>query len=280
MAKPERFFIWHFSFFSDLPAQLLNLFEHFHFLGGISCFIVAGGISTADLRSYTAEVMIGDLGTKKLPNVPRNIQASSLVLHNGHILLCGGGGQGNDKECLELHHGTWRRQYSALNQRRYEHSGVPTQTATFLFGGFHSSNTYEYLPKDSNTWLMGKTKIPGGFCFGSAISVKSEQEIWLIGGESTGKRILSFSIKDHTFQELPFKLKQRRYLPKCTFIPNTSKIMITCNNLNTTDILDAKNGSIITRPIHSSKSFYCLGTVTINDKDRLHSDHHLSGRWK
>ena len=79
------------------------------------------------------------------------------------------------------------------------HSIVATQEATYVFGGASSNKTYEYLPKDSTTWYMGKTEIPGlGFHRGCAIAVKSEQEIWLIGGWNTEKRILSFNVNDHT----------------------------------------------------------------------------------
>ena len=46
---------------------------------------------------------------------------------------------------------------------------------------------------------MGKTKIPGDFVDGYAITVKSEQEIWLIGGLDTEKKILSFNVNYHTF---------------------------------------------------------------------------------
>ena len=41
--------------------------------------------------------------------------------------------------------------------------------------------------------------IPDGFWDGCAIAVKSEQEIWLIGGYETEKRILRFDVKNHTF---------------------------------------------------------------------------------
>merc|ERR1711902_86147 len=87
--------------------------------------------------------------------------------------------------------------------------------------------SYEYLPKDSTTWLMGKTNIPGGFEGGCAIAVKSDQEIWLIGGVNTKKRILSFDVNEHTFQELPSQLNVGRNGHSCAFIPNTNKVMIT-----------------------------------------------------
>ena len=160
----------------------------------------------------------------QLPFLPKTIMYSSMVLHDGAILLCGG--TNNYQKCLQLDHGTWK-EHSTLNQKRVDHSAVTTQTATFLFGGIFSRETYEYLPKGSSTWLMGKREIPGGFRNGCAIAVKSDQEIWLIGGMFTEKRILSFNVNDHIFKELPYQLNIRRSGHRCAFIPNTKKVMIT-----------------------------------------------------
>ena len=197
-----------------------------------------------------------------------DIFGSSFVIHNGKILVCGG--YGNGKACLQLDRGTWK-EYNALNENRIEHSSVTTQTASFLFGGLSSETTYEYLPKDSNSWLKGKTEIPGGFLSGAAISVKSEQEIWLIGGDSTRQKILSFSVKDHTFQELPLSLKQDKAWTKCANIPNTNKIMIMSKYSTSMELLDTEKGSVITLAATPNSSRYCfgLGVVTITDEDRL-----------
>ena len=157
-----------------------------------------------------------------------------------------------------MDHGTWK-EHSTLNVERIYHSAVTTQTATFIFGGRNSRTTYEYLPKDSTEWLMGKTEIPGrGFSSGCAIAVKSGQEIWLIGGGRTEKRILSFNVERHTFQELPYQLNVGRASHRCAFIPNTNKIMITggysddCHD--STEVLDTEDGSItMASPMNSKR---------------------------
>ena len=211
-----------------------------------------------------------------------------MVLHNGTILLCGGGG--NSQQCLQLDHGLWK-QHSTFNEERIKHSAVNTKTATFLFGGRHggydsnehvfggwlsNGKTFEYLPKDSTTWLMGKTEIPKCFWSGCAISVKSDKEIWLIGGWRTEKRILSFNVKDHTFQELPTQLNAERMAHRCAFIPNTKRIMITGGSnypdgsLNSTEIIDTEDGSVtIASPMNSKRAYHGMGIFTIDGGQRL-----------
>ena len=232
--------------------------------------VIAGGY-----KKSSVEFLIGDLGTKQHPNLPKEIFGSSMVLHNGTILLCGG--EKNKQKCLQLDHGTWKEQ-STLNEERAYHSAVTTQRATFLFGGcgFDSSKTYEYLPKDSNTWLIGKTEIPGGFWAGCAIAVKSDQEIWLIGGEGTEERILSFNVNDHSFQVLPSQLNVGRHGHSCAFIQNTNKVMITGGEdidediLDSTEILDTEDGSVsMASPMNLIRSGHGMGVVTIHGKEKL-----------
>ena len=104
------------------------------FLEKKSCIIAAGGPGSVQ-SIKTVEVIFGDLGTKHLKSLPEGFEASSIVLHDGSILLCGG--YTNRKKCLKLDHGTWK-EHSTLDQERYGHSAVTTQTATFLFGGLYS----------------------------------------------------------------------------------------------------------------------------------------------
>ena len=241
----------------------------FSFTEKISCIIIAGGNNTS------VEVLTGDLGTKQLPNLPEeNHGASMVVLNNGIILLCGGDNNNNEQKCLQSDHGTWKI-HSTLNKGRVQHATVTTQAATFLFGGDLSRTTYEYLPKDSTTWLMGKTRIPGGFSEGGAIAVKSDQEIWLIGGANTEKRILKFNVNDHTFQELSSQLNVGRFGHRCAFITNTNKVMITGgrNNsdiLDSTEILDTEDGSVtMASPMNYKRAYHGIGVVTINSEDRI-----------
>ena len=197
-----------------------------------------------------------------------------MVLHNGSILLCGG------TKALKLDHGTWTN-HSTFHQEKLFHSVETAQTNLFIFGGCDSMTTYEYLLKDSITWLSGKTEIPGGFYHGCAISVKSKQEIWLIGGRgtttATEKRILIFNVNDHTFQVMPFQLNDSRFGHQCAFIPNTNKIMITGGTdshndsvLDSSEVLDTQDGNIImASPMNFRRSQHGMGIFTIDGKERL-----------
>ena len=112
--------------------------------------IVAGGSGRSSV-----DILLEDLEIKQLPTLSHNIEYSSMVAHNGTILLCGG--RGNLEKCLQLDHGTWK-EHSTLNEKRVWHSAVTTQEATFIFGGSYSDKTYEYLLKGSTKWLMGRLK--------------------------------------------------------------------------------------------------------------------------
>ena len=122
---------------------------------------------------------------------------------------------------------------------------------------------------------MGKTEIPErGFSSGCAIAVKTGQEIWLIGGWTTERRILSFNVNDHTFQVLPLQLNMGRQGHKCAFIPNTNKIMITGGYsdgyVDSTEILDIEDGSVtMASPMNSKRVAHGIGIITLNGEDRL-----------
>ena len=144
-----------------------------------------------------------------VPNLPKIIHDSpSMFLHNETILLCGG--ENNLKTCLKLQEGTWT-EYNSLKEERTDAAVASATTATFIFGGLGSEDTYEYLEKNASEWKLGQTKIPGnGFYDGCSIAI-FQDEIWLIGGRFTKQRILSFSVNNQNFTVLPTKLKKERY---------------------------------------------------------------------
>ena len=166
----------------------------------LSFIIVAGGFEYIKMNGTgtitSVEAFTGDLERQRLPDLPEDFMGGPVFMHNGHISTLGSCNSAKDM-CFQLDHGIWKP-HGTVIENRFS-STVTTKAATFIFGGELTSTTYEYLPKDSKSWLMGKTEIPGGYSNGCAIAVKSDQEIWLIGGYGTEKRILSFDVNDYTF---------------------------------------------------------------------------------
>ena len=244
----------------------------------VQCIIIAGG------SHYTVEIIFGDLQNRQLPPLWTRLMAGSLMaLHDGEILLFGGGPGQCKQDCYKLRKGFSRQNVHSILTDNFRSSAVTVETGTFVFGGkpnIHGRpTTYEYLPKGSTTWQKGKTPIPEYFYKGSAIAVKSGQEILLIGGLGTERRILSFDVNDHSFKELSTKLNEERWGHNCAYIPGTNKVMITGGFgegfegdgwLNSTEILDSEDGSI-TRgsPMNSKRCNHGIGVITINGTDRL-----------
>ena len=239
-----------------------------------------GGTGSEKLKNLSSVEFIGeDCLIKEFPKLPDYSVFRSLVLHDGNILICGIGDCNNDgleskRLCLMLKNGIWKK-HSVLNHERLWGSSVSIKSGTFIFGGrprdIDAKFWYEYLPKGSSRWIRGKTRIPRGFVSGCAIATKSEQDILLIGGWLTGKRILKFNVKDHSFEELPINLNEGRFGAQCAFIPGTNKIMITGGScLKSTEILDLDQGSIVmASPMNFARHCHGIGIITVNDVQRL-----------
>ena len=196
-----------------------------------------------------------------------------MFVQNGTIHSSGG--RKNEQKCFQLNCDA-SKEPNVLHKKRVYHSAVTTPTATFIFGGMYSLKTYEYLPKNSTNWILGKNEIPRyGFLNGFAIASKSGQEIWLIAGDVSKQRIVCFNVKHHTFQELSAKLNVKRSGHKCAFIPNTKKIMITGGSvqnqiLDSTEIFDTEDGSVTTAsPMNFKRHNHGMGVITINGEQQI-----------
>ena len=223
----------------------------------------------------SVDMIAGDLRTKQLPNLPFTDTADPVIFeHNDKILLLCATKQ---KKCyqLDVKGHTWK-EHSILNRMRIWTSAIATNTATFIFGGNFSPHSFEYLPKGSTTWMIGKSQIPGGFSRGGcAIFDERNNEILLIG---SGRKILSFSIENHTFDVLPQELNVGRWGHQAILIPGTNKVLITggeddldeCKDLDSTEILDLKDKSIeMASPMNCKRACHGLGLINVNDRQRI-----------
>ena len=245
----------------------------------VRCFIVAGG-----LKHPKAEI-ITNFGRRQLPPSlvwVAHVGALRMALHDGEILLFAKFLDDEMSEsklkCFKFNKDFSKDRVHSVCLAKEDALGssfVTTANATYIFGGHNDPTRYEYLPIGSTTWHEGKNQIPGGFEFGCAIAIKSDQEILLMGGRNKSHRILSFNTTDHTFNELPAQLKKMRWGGvRCAFIPGTNKVIITggfgCVPTKSTEIFNTEDGSITWgKPLNSSRYFHGIGTITMNNEDRL-----------
>ena len=217
------------------------------------------------------EVKSGNSKTKRFTDSPLVFPLCKMLNHNGSIYLF------NGSDCLMFDQGIWKHHSVTKDSIS---AAVSTEIGIFIF---HRGapialieSSFEYLLNDQRTWKVGKNAIRGGFRQGSAIFVKSKQEIWLIGGQGTERRILTFNIKSFTFEELPLKLNIGRTGHQCQTIPGTNKIMITGGQTFdgvtqcSTEVLDPETMSInIASPMNRRRTEHGMSVVTINDEHRL-----------
>ena len=193
------------------------------------------------------------------------------------ILFCGL--TSNAKDCFVLEKGSLTK-HSTINRRRYLAVPISTNSGTFIFGGLYDRFSYEYLPKDSTTWILGRNDIPGGIRDACAIAMNLEQEILLIGDRNPAfnRRILKFDVKNHTFEELPTGLISGRFGHRCAYVPGTKKIIITGGydwtdngiDLDSTEILDTENGTVtLANRMNIRRAGHGIGILTVNDEDKL-----------
>ena len=248
--------------------------------------MIVGGCTLQGDMPISVEVISGDSKTRQFPSLPdteeiRNpegICGQSLFIQNKTILVCGIGK--NAEKCFKLDNDSWKEHSNLNNKGRFGSSVVTTDLATFIFGGKECQNTYEFLPIGSTSWQVGKSAIPDGFKFGFAIVDKSDQNILLLGGLNTGKRILKFNPINHNFTESPVKLLTSRHSHKCAYIPGTNQIIITGGVGDETDsyatwahseIFDTRDGSIHIsyNCLKIARANHGIGVVTMNGEDRL-----------
>jgi len=240
----------------------------------VSMILIAGGHDNDFNKLASVEVISNDARNNiQLPDLPKTISmSSSIVNHNGAILLCGG--KNNLQTCLKMEENGWNH-HSYLNKERRYASAVATNTATFIFGGDESGTTYEYLEQGSSSnWQLGNEEIPDGFYGGCAIAI-SDEEIWLIGGIDTYSRILSFNTRNHEFTEVnTIQLKEGRIGHRCIQIPGTTKIMVTGGKdssvLDSAEIIDFDSKSVTnTEKLNFERYFHGIGILTLDGEDQV-----------
>ena len=241
-----------------------------------SIVLVVGGSGV-----YSSEIIAeNDSDKMTLPNLPQGVLTlqPTLFNYNNTILFC------NDYSCLQLKLGSstdtiWAH-HSSLNQFRDESSGVSTNSAIFLFGGWHNDEDYEYLEFGTNVWKNGQTLIPTYYDNGCGVAASNEQ-ILLIGGHALSSYldqwIYSFNTLTNSFTKLSIELKTGRRNHACIKIPNTEKILVTGGRTdgygavqNSAEIIDMATQSVTyTGSMNSVRFGHGMGIMTIGNEDKI-----------
>ena len=206
----------------------------------------------------------------KLPDLTNRIIGNMAFLNNNTLTNCDPGAF----TCSQLQNGKWK-QLNTLNKRRDSDNAVSTDHATYFFGGFGNSKTYEYLVKNSDTWILGKNEIPIEFDYGCSVALSNE-EIFLISNE----QIVKFATSSETFTKLDSKWKPTNKTHyACSVIPGTQKIIIAGgkdeegNSIDSTEILHVQDdGKIIptkAKPMNLKRGGHAIGLLTIQGEERI-----------
>ena len=153
---------------------------------------------------------------RPLPSLPIGIISLPSLVQTSEeeILLCGG--VNNGRECLKLDNNKWQEHSRLKNTRHDDASAVSMPGGIYIFGGNYSRTTWEWLRSGTNQWQIGNSTIPGfGFSDGCAVKI-NDNEILLIGGQDTYKRVLKFNTNTKTFTNIGNVLNQYKAFPACT----------------------------------------------------------------
>ena len=124
--------------------------------------MLAGGSNIGIGGDYvdSVEILSHEFATanRKLAKLPKDIAENpSLFLSGDTLLICGG--FNNENKCLKQENNSWI-EHSTLNNNRTYASAVTTADGTFIFGGEYSSETFEFLPKNSKVSSLSLDKPP------------------------------------------------------------------------------------------------------------------------
>ena len=181
-------------------------------------FFFAEYLKSAEMLNGPKECSIGDLPEGGVHG--HNI----IITENEEVLNCGGDWSAYSKICYvyDKESQTWKH-HSDLMQARYRATSITMPNGVFIFGGQYSPTTYEYLAKNDKLWQEVSGSIPNGFQDGCGVRLNNN-EVALVGGEDTDRRILKYNTATNMFKKLSTRLQKPRVGHSCITLEN--KILV------------------------------------------------------
>ena len=157
---------------------------------------------------------------------------------NKEVVICGG--ISKKTSCLKLVNGAWKTFAELKEERTNGHVAVSMEDRTFIFGGLDNNEqafkkSSEVLEHGSESWKEGPT-VPGkGIRNGCGVAI-SEDELLLIGGGLTSKRIIKYNMTSNTWKN-EISLETGRERHSCAWFKDQIFITGGWKELKSVDIL-------------------------------------------
>ena len=211
--------------------------------------LILGGYNHAKMLDSSEVFFAND--ACHVPSLPNGENpGNSLLLTTGdHKVLTCGGRHNSDctKICLvlDVQNGHWTN-HSHLMYPRYYSIGISMPEGNYVFGGYGSPKTSDFLPKFSNTWKVGPSIPSKGIFEGCGLRI-SNHEIILIGGYSSVNVVIKYNTQTNGWTGMP-NLIQGRYAHGCALI--NDKIIVSGGfnekgfKLRSTEIIPLRGGGV------------------------------------
>lgn len=243
---------------------------------------LVGGGWNGENDINTTEIVPNDKCNRSVRSLPVGISShpSMILTPEEEILICGG--SPSRKKCLELKKNKGWQFHSNLNAKRSWASAVTMPDGVYIFGGYKSKTSWEWLPKGAKEWEWGNNSIPNrGFYRGCAVKI-NDLEIILIGGHDTYgeviygrdtyKRVMKFNTFSKKWTNLGNVLNQGRRGHACVRFgdkiivaggrDSKSKILASTEIINLHDLKNATTSG----DLGLRRSWHGIVVVHIDDK--------------
>jgi len=202
-----------------------------------------------------------------LPPLPEANSKHSMVITNQNELMTLGGDYGDKNQCYKLVNGKWQKQ-SPLTQPRNNAVAITMADGIYVFSGWGSPLTSDFLPNGQSQWQVGPAVPEPGIKDGHGVAI-SPTELLLVGGYNTFNNILKYNIESRTWTEFG-SLLEGRLNHRCFFHGGKVVVVGGYLALNSTEIINISDGtSRKVGDLNVARRLHGMGIAHINGKSKL-----------